>query len=115
MSRQVIALCGVLTPLGTNRLDGSPLTHSLPSGALNCGLAPALTCILISVMSEEPALPEPRAAPPPLLTPSQRQTVGFALTLLAVLGSIALLIGALIVLGRSISFFSNVLWPLAAA
>lgn len=61
-------------------------------------------------MSEEPAV-----APSPLLTPFQRQIVGFAVTLLAVLGSIALLVGALVVLGRSISFFSNVLWPLATA
>jgi predicted PurR-regulated permease PerM len=41
--------------------------------------------------------------------------VGFALTLLAFLGSIALLILALIALGRLISFFSSVLWPLAVA
>lgn len=51
----------------------------------------------------------------PLLTPSQRRVVGFALTLLAGLGTAALLIGTLIVLGRAISFFSSVLWPLAVA
>jgi predicted PurR-regulated permease PerM len=51
----------------------------------------------------------------PILTDSQRNVVGFALTLLAFLGSIALLILALIVLGRLIAFFSNVLWPLAVA
>lgn len=51
----------------------------------------------------------------PLLTPPQRRVVGFALTLLAALGSVALLVGAVIVLGRAISFFSSVLWPLAVA
>ncbi len=51
----------------------------------------------------------------PLLTPAQRRTVGFAITLLAVLGSIALLIAAIVVLGRLLGFYSNVLWPLAAA
>lgn len=51
----------------------------------------------------------------PLLTPPQRRVVGFALTLLAALGSVALLVGAVIVLGRAISFFSSVLWPLAIA
>jgi len=51
----------------------------------------------------------------PLLTPAQRRVVGFALTLLAVLGSIALFVGALVVLGRSVGFFSSVLWPLATA
>lgn len=67
-------------------------------------------------MSEEPAPPEPVVvAPSPLLTLAQRQTVGFAITLFAVVGSLALLVGVLIVLGRSISFFSNVLWPIAAA
>jgi predicted PurR-regulated permease PerM len=51
----------------------------------------------------------------PLLTPAQRRVVGFALTLLAVLGSIALFVGALVALGRSVGFFSSVLWPLATA
>jgi predicted PurR-regulated permease PerM len=51
----------------------------------------------------------------PVLNDSQRRVVGTALTLLAFLGSIALIIVAVIVLGRLISFFSNVLWPLAAA
>jgi predicted PurR-regulated permease PerM len=58
-------------------------------------------------MSAEPATP--------LLTDSQRRTVAFALTLFALLGSAALLIGAFIVLGRLIGFFSGVLWPLAVA
>jgi predicted PurR-regulated permease PerM len=51
----------------------------------------------------------------PVLTDSQRRIVGSALTLLAFLGSIALLIGAFIVLGRLLAFFSSVLWPLAVA
>jgi predicted PurR-regulated permease PerM len=51
----------------------------------------------------------------PLLTVSQRRVVGFALTLLAFLGSVALLIAAFMVLGRLVMFFSNVLWPLAVA
>jgi predicted PurR-regulated permease PerM len=53
--------------------------------------------------------------PPPLLNESQRRVVASALTLLAFLGSLALLITAFIVLGRLISFFSSVLWPLAVA
>ncbi len=51
----------------------------------------------------------------PLLTASQRRIAGFALTLLALLGAAALLIGAVIVLGRLVSVFSGVLWPLAVA
>jgi predicted PurR-regulated permease PerM len=58
-------------------------------------------------MSAEPA--------PPLLSASQRRIAGFALTLLALLGSAALLIAAVVVLGRLVSFFSSVLWPLAVA
>ncbi|HYD83249.1 MAG TPA: AI-2E family transporter, partial [Opitutus sp.] len=38
-----------------------------------------------------------------------------AITLFAVLATIALFVGIVIVLGLSISFFSNVLWPLATA
>lgn len=53
--------------------------------------------------------------PDPLLTPSQRRIAGFALTVLALIGSAALLIGTLVVLGRLVGFFSGVLWPLAAA
>ena len=41
--------------------------------------------------------------------------VGAALTLLAFLGSVVLLILACIVLGRLLAFFSGVLWPLAVA
>lgn len=51
----------------------------------------------------------------PLLSDSQRRIVGSALTLAAFLGSIALVIAAVIVLGRLIGFFSSVLWPLAVA
>jgi predicted PurR-regulated permease PerM len=51
----------------------------------------------------------------PLLTDSQRRIVGSALTLLAFLGSIALIIVAFYVLGRLLGFFSGVLWPLAVA
>ena len=51
----------------------------------------------------------------PVLTDSQRRIVGSALTLLAFLGAIALIIGAIFLLGRLIAFFSSVLWPLAVA
>ena len=57
----------------------------------------------------------PAESPSPLLSASQRHIAGVALTLLALLGSAALLVGALIVLGQLVSFFSSVLWPLAAA
>lgn len=50
-----------------------------------------------------------------LLTPTQFKVVGFALTLFALLSSAALLVIACIVLGRLLSFFSSVIWPLAAA
>ena len=68
-------------------------------------------------MSDEPSLPpsELLDASPPLLGPTQRRIAGFSLTLLAVFGSIALVVGALIVIGQSISYFSSVLWPLATA
>lgn len=50
-----------------------------------------------------------------MLSPGQRRVVGFALTLFAILGSIALIVGTCVVLGESIGFFSSVLWPLATA
>jgi len=50
-----------------------------------------------------------------LLTASQRRAVGFALTLAAVCVALALLIAGGLALGRMISFFSSVLWPLAVA
>lgn len=51
----------------------------------------------------------------PFLTPTQRRVTGFALTLLAFLGTLALLIGSIIVLGQLVGFFSAVIWPLAVA
>ena len=51
----------------------------------------------------------------PILSDSQRRIVGSAVTLLAFLGSLALIIAAVIVLGRLLVFFSSVLWPLAVA
>ncbi len=52
---------------------------------------------------------------PRLLTPSQRRLVGFALGLVALLGTIALLVGVFIVLSFLVGHFSGVLWPLAVA
>jgi predicted PurR-regulated permease PerM len=52
---------------------------------------------------------------PSLLSPAQRRIVGFALTLFAVLGSVALIIVAIATFGRLVGFFSGVLWPLATA
>ncbi len=64
-------------------------------------------CLLIVAVSAEPL--------PPLLSPAQRRVIGFALTLLAFLGSAGLLIGAVAGLGWLVGFFSGVLWPLALA
>lgn len=52
---------------------------------------------------------------PRLLTPSQTRLVGFALSLLAFVGSIALLVYSFDKLGRLIGYFSSVLWPLAVS
>lgn len=52
---------------------------------------------------------------PPFLSPAQRRIAGFALTFLALLGSLALLILAFIALGQLVGFFSGVIWPLAVA
>ena len=52
---------------------------------------------------------------PPFFSASQRRTIGFALTVLAVLGSATLLILTFIVFGRLLAFFSSVIWPLAVA
>lgn len=49
------------------------------------------------------------------LTDSQKRVVGFALTLLALLGTIALLLVGVVALGRLAGYFSGVLWPLAGA
>lgn len=57
-------------------------------------------------------MPEPAT---PILTDSQRRIVGAALTLVAFMASVAVLIGAVIVLGWLLAYFSNVLWPLAVA
>ncbi len=57
----------------------------------------------------------PAEPPSPLLNLSQRRVVGSALTLVAFLGSLAVLILAVAVLGRLLSFFSSVLWPVAVA
>jgi predicted PurR-regulated permease PerM len=61
------------------------------------------------------ALPVTHEPSPPLLSPRQRRVVAFALTLLSILGSVALFCVALFAVGRSIDFFSGVLWPLATA
>lgn len=53
--------------------------------------------------------------PTPFLSDSQRRVVGSALTILAFISAIVLLIGGAIVIGRLLDFFSNVLWPLAVA
>jgi predicted PurR-regulated permease PerM len=65
-------------------------------------------------MSDEPT-PSPSAPDSTFLTPSQRRTIGFTLTLAAVFGAVALIIGGVVVLGRMVSYFSSVLWPLAVA
>ena len=54
-------------------------------------------------------------SPNTLLSATQRRTVGFALTLLAALGTVALLVGTIASLGWLAGFFSSVLWPLATA
>ncbi len=60
-------------------------------------------------------MPDDSATSGSLLSPGQRRIVAFALTVLALLVSVALLVGALIALGRSVGFFGSVLWPLATA
>ncbi|WP_414663119.1 AI-2E family transporter [Horticoccus sp. 23ND18S-11] len=57
----------------------------------------------------------PAEPTPPLFSDSQQRVISSALTLLAFLGSIALLILAVYVMGRLLGFFSSVLWPLAVA
>ena len=59
------------------------------------------------------AMSDPNSGP--FFTAAQRRIVGFALTLLALLGSAALLIGSLMVLGQLLARFSSVIWPLAIA
>lgn len=50
-----------------------------------------------------------------LLTPGQRRLVGFALGFIALVVSIALLVGVMWVLSFIVRHFSGVLWPLAVA
>lgn len=50
-----------------------------------------------------------------LLNPRQRRMVGFALGLVALVGTIALLVGVLIVLSFLMRHFAGVFWPLALA
>ena len=51
----------------------------------------------------------------PFLNPTQRRLAAFALTFLSLLGIFALLIGAVMLLGQLVGFFSSVIWPLAVA
>ncbi len=55
------------------------------------------------------------AVPPPLLGPTQRKIVGFALSLAAALVIVLLLTLLVLGLSRALGFFSSVIWPLAAA
>ena len=59
--------------------------------------------------------PVPTEPQVPLLSDGQRRIIGATLTLLAFLASVALVIVALIGLGRLAAYFSAVIWPLAAA
>ncbi|PTX94306.1 AI-2E family transporter [Opitutus sp. ER46] len=56
---------------------------------------------------------DPTAAP--LLSETQRRIVGFALTLLALFASLALIVAAFAGFGALLGFFSSVIWPLAVA
>ena len=111
--------CIKISPLG-NPISGSPRgfdfhavsSRSPPPCTLIAGWKLTKISALIVPMSDEFLSPPSSRS---LLGPTQRRIAGFALTLFAVLGSIALLIGTLIVIGRSISYFSSVLWPLATA
>jgi len=66
-----------------------------------------VACIPLDPVPEEPSSP--------LLNDSQRRVVATALTLLAFISSIALVIGAIYVLGQLLGYFSGVLWPIAVA
>jgi predicted PurR-regulated permease PerM len=63
--------------------------------------------LVVSAMSE--------IKEPSLFNPGQRRLVAFALSLLALIGSIALLVYSFDKLGALIGHFSGVLWPLAVA
>jgi predicted PurR-regulated permease PerM len=87
-----------------------------PAGEIWTGHRAALLSPSDFVLSLTPDQPVPAPETSvPVLSDSQRRVVGVALTVAAFLGTIALLILAVIVLGRLIAFFSNVLWPLAVA
>lgn len=61
-------------------------------------------------------MPDPSDSPSPsLLSPRQRKLVGFALGFLALVLIGGLLVFCFIILARTVGFFSQVLWPLAAA
>jgi predicted PurR-regulated permease PerM len=67
-------------------------------------------------MSDAPAPASPPPPPSPqFLSDGQRRIAGFAIGLFALLGSIALLTVAFLILGRMVGHFSGVLWPLAVA
>ncbi len=51
----------------------------------------------------------------PLFTDTQRRIAGFALTLLALIGSAALIIAVFWGFGELLGFFSSVIWPIAVA
>ena len=57
----------------------------------------------------------PAESATPILSASQRHAGGVALTLLAVLGSVAATVYAFVVFGQLVGFFSGVIWPLAVA
>jgi predicted PurR-regulated permease PerM len=82
-----------------------------PAAFAKLFLASAIALLSFPV-SPSPVPAEPSSS---LFNPGQRRIVGSALTLLAFLGSVALVILAFIVVGRILAFFSAVLWPLAAA
>lgn len=52
---------------------------------------------------------------PSFLTAGQRRVIGFALTLLALMTTLAVFVFGIVALGRLAGFFSGVLWPLACA
>jgi predicted PurR-regulated permease PerM len=79
------------------------------------GTSPSPTKKLASGTPPRSPVPVPAEPAPPLLSPAQRRITGFALTFLALLGSLALLILAVIALGQLVGFFSSVIWPLAVA
>ncbi len=55
------------------------------------------------------------ASPPPLLTPGQKKLFGFTLSFACIFAVAGLLVALVLVLGRVVATFSNLLWPLALA